>query len=89
MFAQGAGAWYDREALYLLLQYLVVMFIAIILCTPLVEIVVGRIKARETGLSIMIYRLLEKIVPVILLILSIACLTSRGEITFPGLLRGF
>lgn len=89
MFLQGRGSWYDREALYLLLQYMVVMFIAIVLCTPLIERMTNRLKARETGLSIMIYRLLEKIVPVILLILSVACLTSRGEIVFPGLLKGF
>lgn len=89
MFGQGNGAWYDKEALYLLLQYLIVMFISIVLSTPLVEIVTFRLKARETGLGIMIYRLLEKILPVILLILSIACLMSRGELVFPGLLKGF
>lgn len=62
----------DRQALYLGREYGVLLLIAAAASTPLASMAAAELRSRQTGLSIALYRLGEKVLPALLLILSIA-----------------
>ncbi len=66
-----AGIW-DRQALYLVTQYLVLLVIAVVASLPLASLLVKKLEAKQSGLAIAIYRMGEKVITVVLLILAIA-----------------
>lgn len=68
----GAGGVLDSQSLYLGRQYIVLFALAAVAATPLFTRLVRRLEHSGTGLGIGVYRLGEKVIPVILLILAIA-----------------
>lgn len=76
MFGQNGAGWYNREAFYLLLEYLVLFVVAVIGATPLMQQIAARLSRSVTGFGIAQYRVLEKLVLALLLILSIVYLAG-------------
>lgn len=68
----GGGGLFDRQALYLGREYMVLLVIAAAGATPLLAGAVRRLENAGTGVGISLYRLGEKAIPVAFLILSIA-----------------
>lgn len=68
---KGAGL-YSKEALFLLREYLIWFVVAIVACTPLLQRLANRMSHSVTGYGLAVYRVLEKIIPAVLLILSLA-----------------
>ena len=67
----GAGIW-DRQALYLGSEYALLLVIAVLACMPFIKMLVKKLEQTHTGPAIAVYRLGEKLIPVVLLLLSIA-----------------
>ncbi len=72
MFGMSGGGLYDSEALFLGLEYAILFAIAIIACTPMGRSVATRMSQSVTGYGLAIYRVLEKVLPALLLLLSLA-----------------
>lgn len=68
----GAGGVLDSQGLYLGRQYIVLFALAAVAATPLSTRLVKQLEHSGTGLGIGVYRLGEKVIPVILLILAVA-----------------
>ena len=66
----------DSQGLYLFGEYFILFAIALIASTPLPGRIVGRLEKSETGWGIALYRLGEKVVPAILLLLCIAVIVD-------------
>lgn len=78
MFGQGRGAWYDDRALYLLLQYAVILVLAVISATPFVKKLGEALYSSGDGIAIALRRLLQKVIPALLLLLSIAYIVDAS-----------
>lgn len=72
MFGQNGAGLYDREAVFIALEYFVLFVIAIIAATPLCNRIATRLSNSVTGYGIAAYRVLEKLIMAVLLIASIA-----------------
>ena len=72
MFAVGGRVLWDRQALYLGREYLVLMVICVIASTPLFTKVARRLERSGAGYGLVLYELGEKLIPAALLLLSIA-----------------
>jgi len=72
MFGVNGAGLYDREALYMGLEYLVLFVIAVVACTPIARKLGHKMSQSITGYGLAIYRVLEKVLPAVLLILSLA-----------------
>ena len=57
-------------------EYFILFGIAAIASTPLPNLVMGRLEKSETGWGIALYRLGEKVVPALLLLLSVAVIVD-------------
>lgn len=68
----GTGGVLDSQGLYLGRQYIVLFALAAVAATPLFTRLVKQLEHSGTGLGIGVYRLGEKVIPVILLILAVA-----------------
>ncbi len=68
---QGAG-WYTQEALFIGLENIVLFVIAVLAATPLVKNICKKLADSRSGYGIAGYRVLEKVLPAILLLASIA-----------------
>lgn len=68
----GKGGLADRQGLFLGREYLVLLVIAAVAATPLFGKTASCLEGSKTGVGMVLYRLGEKIIPVSLLILSIA-----------------
>ncbi len=68
---QGVGL-YTQEALFMGLENIVLFVIAVVAATPLVKNICGKLAASRSSYGIAGYRILEKLLPAILLIVSIA-----------------
>ena len=66
----------DSQGLYLFGEYFILFAIALIASTPLPGRIDGRLEKSETGWGIALYRLGEKVVPAILLLLCIAVIVD-------------
>lgn len=75
MFGFG-GKLIDSQGLYLFGEYFVLLVIAAVAATPLPRMLVRGLERAETGLGIALYRLLEKVIPALLLLLSIAVIVD-------------
>ena len=76
MFTIGEAGLYDREGLFLGLEYLVLLGVAVVAVTPLVQRIATRMRHSITGYGIAAYRVLEKLFPGLLLLLSVAYLVD-------------
>jgi alginate O-acetyltransferase complex protein AlgI len=72
MFGLNGAGLYDREALFMGLEYWVLFVVAIVACTPMVHRVAERMSRSVSGYGLAVYRVLEKLLPACLLILSLA-----------------
>ena len=72
MFGAGGGMLWDRQALYLGREYLVLLVIGAVASTPLLSQTAKKLKQSRTGAAIALYELGERILPAVLLLLSIA-----------------
>lgn len=71
MFGAGERALWDRQALYLGREYLVLLILCCIAATPLFAGLAGRLEKSRTGYSMALYELGELTVSAVLLLLSI------------------
>lgn len=76
MFSIGQAGLYDREGLFMVLEYLMLLIVAVVAATPLVHRISKRMSHSVTGYGIAIYRVLEKLFPALLLVLSVAYLVD-------------
>lgn len=72
MFGMGSGVLLDRQGLYLGGQYLLLLVLAAVASTPLIHNMVVKLSSAKTGYAMALYRLGEKVVPPVLLLLSVA-----------------
>ncbi len=72
MFCAHGGNLLDRQGMYLGREYVILLVIAAIAATPLGSSLAKKVKSAGTGYMIALYRLGEKVIPPILLLLSIA-----------------
>ena len=70
------GSLIDSQGLYLFGEYFILFAIAAIAATPLPGLLVGRLERAETGWGIALYRLGEKVLPALLLLLSVAVIVD-------------
>lgn len=75
MFGLG-GKLIDSQGLYLLGEYFVLLVIAAVAATSLPGLLAKGLERAETGWGIALYRLGEKVVPALLLLLSIAVIVD-------------
>lgn len=75
MFGFG-GKLMDNQGLYLFGEYVILLAIAAVAATPLPGLVTSRLERSETGWGIALYRLGEKVIPALLLLLSIAVIVD-------------
>lgn len=75
MFGFGGGT-VDSLGLYLFGEYWVLFAIAVAASTPLPGMIARRLEKAETGWGIAIYRLGEKVIPALLLLLSVAVIVD-------------
>lgn len=72
MFGMGEIGWVQSEALFEGLEYLVLFVIGAVGCTPILAMIGRRLENASNGGGIAVYRVLDKLIPAILLIASIA-----------------
>ena len=72
MFGVGGRLFWDRQALYLSREYWMLLLLGGIAATPLFSVIARKLEKSHTGASMALYELGEKVVPVALLLLSIA-----------------
>ena len=72
MFGLQSGGLYTQEAIFMGLENVVLIAIAVIAATPFAKNLCNKLAQSKTGHSIAIYRVLEKLIPAILLLASIA-----------------
>lgn len=75
MFGFG-GKLIDSQGLYLFGEYFILFAIAAAAATPLPDLLAGRLEKAETGWGIALYRLGEKVIPALLLLLSVAVIVD-------------
>ena len=75
MFGFG-GKLIDSQGLYLFGEYFVLLAIAAVAATPLPGLLTRGLERAETGWGIALYRLGEKVIPALLLLLSIAVIVD-------------
>jgi len=75
MFGFG-GKLIDSQGLYLFGEYFILFAIAAAAATPLPGLLAGRLEKAETGWGIALYRLGEKVIPALLLLLSVAVIVD-------------
>ena len=68
----GCGGLFDRTALYLGREYIVLLLIGLVASTPLPGMLAKYLEKSESGLFVAVFRLGEKVIPAALLLLSIA-----------------
>jgi len=73
----GAGL-FDSQGLFLGREYLVLFAVAVVASTPLIKNVVQRMEHSRTSVGMALYRFGEKVIPAILLFLSIAYIVDAS-----------
>ena len=77
MIGFGSGALWDMHGLFLGREHLVLFAVAIVACLPLSKLIAEGMEHSRNGLTMAIYRLGEKVVFPVLLLLSIAYLVQN------------
>lgn len=78
MFGGNGAGLMDRQGLYLGGEYLIVFIAAVISSTPLLHMITDRLERSRTGYGMAVYRLGEKVIPAVLLVLSIAFIVDAS-----------
>ena len=78
MFGLGGVELMNSQALFLGSEYLVLLIVALVACLPLGGRMVHGLKSSKTGPAMALYRLGEKVIPTVLLILSIAYIVDAS-----------
>lgn len=78
MFGLNGAALFDREGLYLGGKYLVLFVILGVSATPAMKYIADRLEHSRTGYGMALYRLGEKVIPAVLLCLSIAYIVDAS-----------
>ncbi len=78
MFHRNGSEWYDERALYLLLQYGVILIVGALGATPLTGQIGRRLEQSGSGLAIALRRLLKKVIPAVLLLASVAYIVDAS-----------
>lgn len=80
LFGVGASSIAGREALFLGREYFLVLVIAVVASLPLANHLTARLSVSKTGPAMALYRVGEKLIPSLLLLLSIASIVGGGGI---------
>lgn len=72
LFGFGAAGLYDAAALFLLREYAVLLVLALVAATPLGFLLADRMKKSGSSVVIVLRRFLEKLLPAVLLLASVA-----------------
>ncbi len=78
MFGRNAVGIFDQQGLYLSREYLVLFVIGMISATPAVKVIVDKLRQSSTGYGMAIYRFGEKVIPAMLLCLSVAYIVDAS-----------
>ena len=78
MFGQTAAGLYDDVTLFILLEYRVLLIAAAVASTPLVHWLVEKIFSSGGSGTVVCRRVLEKLVPALLLLASIAYIVEAS-----------
>ncbi len=78
MFGMNGAGMLDATGLYMGSEHLVLFAIAVIAATPLVKHIADRMGNSRTGYGMSLYRFLEKVIPAVLLCLSIAYIVDAS-----------
>ena len=78
MFGQTAAGLYDNVTLFILLEYRVMLIIAAVASTPLVHWLIERLYGAGGSGTVICRRVLEKLIPALLLLASIACIVEAS-----------
>ena len=79
LFGFGAAGLYDSAALFLLREYAVLLVLALVAATPLGFQLAERMKNSGSSVVIMIRRFLEKLLPAVLLLASVAYIVGGSD----------
>ncbi len=82
MFGLQDTVLYNREAIFIGLQNLILFMIAILATTPLVNTMAQKMSKSTHGCAIAVYRVLEKLLPALLLLASIAYMVAAPDNSF-------
>ncbi len=78
MFGMNPTGFLDGQGLYLGREYLILFLLAVVASTPLVHFLTQKLKQAKTGYAMAVYRLGEKVIPAVLLLLSIAYIVDAS-----------
>ena len=78
MFGMGNGGLIDGQGMYMGRKYLILLIIAVVAATPLLTEIVKKLEKIRTGYAVALYRLGEKLIPPVLLLLSLAYIVDAS-----------
>ncbi|MDE5893778.1 MAG: MBOAT family protein, partial [Acetatifactor sp.] len=78
MFGRTAAGLYDDVTLFILLEYRVMLIVAAVASTPLAHWLVERLYGAGGSGTVVCRRVLEKLIPALLLLASIACIVEAS-----------
>ncbi len=78
MFGLNGAALFDRKSLYLGREYFIFFIILAFFATPVVKYIADRLERSRTGYCLALYRFGEKVIPAVLLCLSIAYIVDAS-----------
>lgn len=78
MFGCNQMGFYNDRTLYLALEYGFLLLIGVVLATPLIKSLKERLQKAGSGLFIAIRRFLEKLIPAVLFLASVAYLVAES-----------
>lgn len=78
MFGQGTAGLYDSPTLFLLLEYRVLLVFAAVAATPLVHLLAQALLHATGSVTVAIRRVLEKLIPAMLLLASVAYIVEAS-----------
>ena len=78
MFGVNGTGIVDRQGLYLGSEYFVLLLIAAVASTPFVMGLVRKLRDDRTGWSLALYRVGEKLIPTVLLLVSVAYVVAAS-----------
>lgn len=78
MFGVNGAGWYDGNALFLVREYGVFLIAAAVLSTPVCSMLSRSLERSQSGPAIALRRILEKVIPALLLLMSIAYIVDAS-----------
>lgn len=78
MFGVNGAGWYDSNALFLVREYGVFLIAAAVLSTPVCSMLSGSLERSQSGPAIAFRRILQKVLPALLLLASIAYIVDAS-----------